>query len=124
MIIDSAAIPKPLMFDSVCDTHGQHALANKFYDVKAWGVNPQLGMFYTLSSRRSIANTYDEQSRSGGAIIQSIAAPGSRTFLQELGVQKLHVFYISAATWCAKRTGAAASVERRRREPARANSPE
>ena len=35
-----------------------------------------------------------------------------------------YLFFISVTTACAKRTGAAASVERRRREPARAISPE
>ncbi len=45
-------------------------------------------------------------------------------------LQQVHVgliillIFVSVATACAKRTGAAASVERRRREPDRAISPE
>ncbi len=53
------------------------------------------------------------------------AAPSSKyhTKLLSLGVIILPIF-VSVTTACAKRTGAAASVEHRRREPDRAILPE
>ncbi len=48
---------------------------------------------------------------------------GSQVFAFSLGVADVR-FLATVTTACAKRTGAAASVERRRREPDRAISPE